>query len=57
MKTIYQAGYKLCIYYFNGLLEIAETPKAAKNMLKCIKRSNFFDVDTIKLIKGNKNAL
>ena len=52
MKALYKAGFKLYIRYIDGLVEIAEGPKAAKNMLKCNKRSHFEYVDVIKYVKG-----
>lgn len=52
MKALYKAGFKLYIRYINGVIEIAEGPKAAKNMLKCNKRRHFKDVDVIQYVKG-----
>ena len=52
MKALYKAGFKLYIRYISGFVEIAEEPKAAKNMLKCNKRQHFKDVDVIKYVKG-----
>ena len=52
MKVLYKAGFKLYIRYIDGFIEVAETPKAAKSMLKCNKRHHFDDVDVIKYIKG-----
>ena len=52
MKALYKAGFKLVIRYTNGVIEIAEGPKAAKNMLKCNKRQHFKDVDLIQYVKG-----
>ena len=51
MKALYKAGFKLCICYTDGLIEVAKTPKAAKNMLKCSKRQHFNNVDVIQYIK------
>ena len=36
MKALYKAGFKLYIFYIDCFVEVAETPKAAKNMLKYI---------------------
>ena len=55
MKALYKAGFKLYIRYINGVVEIAEGPKAAKNMLKCNKRRHFKDVDVIQICKRSIN--
>ena len=52
MKALYKAGFKLCICYIDGHIEVAKTPKAAKNILKCNKRQHFNGVDLIQYIKG-----
>ena len=52
MKALYKAGFKLCICYTDGLIEVAKTPKAAKNMLECNKRHRFEGVDVIQYVKG-----
>ena len=56
MKALYKAGFKLCIRYIDGFIEVAETPKAAKIMLKIMlkynKRRHFDNVDVIQYIKG-----
>ena len=52
MKALYKAGFKLCIRYIDGHIEVAETPKAAKNMLECNKRQHFEGVDVIQYVKG-----
>ena len=52
MKALYKAGFKLCIRYSYGVIEVAETPKVAKNMLKYNKRHHFNDVDVIQYMKG-----
>lgn len=51
MKALYKAGFKLCIRYNYGVVEVAETLKAAKNLIKCNKRQHFNDVDVIQYIK------
>lgn len=53
MKALYKAGFKLCIRYIDGFIEVAETPKAAKSMLKIMLKYNrhFKDVDVIQYIK------
>ena len=52
MKALYKAGFKLYIRYVDGIIEIGETAKSAKNMLKYNKRHHFEYVDVIKFIKG-----
>ena len=54
IKALYKAGFKLCIRYTNGVVEIADGPKAAKDMLKCNKHRHFKDVDVIQYVKGGK---
>lgn len=51
MKALYKAGFKLCIRYIDGSVEVAETPKAAKSMLKYNKRQHFKDVAVIQYVK------
>ena len=51
MKALYKAGFKLYIRYIDGVIEIADGPKAAKNMLKRNKRQHFKDVDIIQYVK------
>lgn len=55
MKALYKAGFKLCIRYIDGFIEVAETPKAAKSMLKYNKRHHFKDVAVIQYIKRSIN--
>lgn len=56
MKALYKAGFKLYIRYIDGFIEVAETPKAAKSMLKIMfkynKRHHFKNIDVIQYIKG-----
>lgn len=52
MKALYKAGFKLYIRYIDGCVEVAETPKAAKRMLKYNKRQHFDDVYVIQYMKG-----
>lgn len=55
MKALFKAGFKLQIFYIDGFIEVAETPKAAKRMLKYNKRQHFKDVDVIQYIKRSIN--
>lgn len=54
MKALYKAGFKLYIRYIDGFIEVAETPKAAKSMLKSMLKYNrhFKNVDVIQYVKG-----
>lgn len=52
MKALYKAGFKLYIRYIDGFIEVAETPKVAKSMLKYNKRHHFKDIDMIQYVKG-----
>ena len=51
MKALYKAGFKLYIRYIDGFIEVAETPKVAKSLLKYNKRHHFNDVAMIQYIK------
>lgn len=52
MKALYKAGFKLCVHYVDGFIKVAETPKAAKNILKCNKRQHFKYIDVIQYIRS-----